>query len=415
MREHYGLSSQFSESRANVDIAGIKVEPEDAQLIASAQQVRGTVDVSMLRESVDPSSLLGVHWQPSTKSITIYVTADRAADDPTIQHDAVAKSAAEASGEADLKVTIVPSPLNAEEIAAFQDEVMAIAESMNLKGSVGSSIDVTCGRIMMIFGDMEDMAGVQESIAESEIIGLVYAPNLAPELADRYDHHQDDQSGGLGLRPVDETTWNYLGNCTSGIAFKTSGGSDEYAITTGHCLRKQAASGTSMQWACDATFYQGGINIGSFTWCTRYQYGGRVDAAAQLKYSNEGGSREAMIHGGNHTMVWMTGWDRYRSSSAIGDQVCHSGRNWAGSPCGTITSFNHDWCQPNTTLYNHTCFDDLIDTSMPAIGGDSGAAVWAVRNGFTYYLGIVQSTTGDITHIQDMRSALGLGNAVYVN
>lgn len=377
--------------------------------------MRGTINVPTLRDAVDPSSLLGVRWQPSAGTVTIYATATPDEAELGLRRDAIIGSAGGANGAAKLRVVMVPTHLSAKDIGILQNDVMAVVRSLDLKGSVSSSIDVTCGAVMMLFEDQDDLVNVRERIPASQAVGLVFAPNLVSSVADRYDHHQDDQSGGLWISPVDENSWSYLGHCTSGIAFETPSGTGEYAITAGHCLNKQAASSTSMQWACDATLYQGGVNLGSYTWCIRYQYGGQVDAVAQLKYGNEGGSREAMIHGGNHTMVWMMGWDAYRSNSAIGDQVCHSGRNWAGSPCGTITSFSTDWCQSSSSQVNQTCWDDMIDTSMPVIKGDSGAAVWAVRNGFTYYIGIVQSTGGVITHIEDIRSALGLGNVVYVN
>lgn len=395
LREIYGLSEQVDEMRANRAGPGFRVTPVELERIDRASSVRDSIDAASLRDSLDDETLLGLVWDPASATMTAFVTLEPGQHLPDVDLPGSVEAVA------------VSSRLSARELRDAKSEVMGRVAESDRHGTIQASMDVTCGKTLIIVEDPRDLRHVQQLTRQFPgLFGVRVAPELAEQPADRYDHHHAQQDGGLGLRPYDEAGGAYLGNCTASIHLHRNG--LEYAVTAGHCLRYLAVESTWLQWQCGARFVQGGIFISPSNNCVRYQMGGRVDAAVVAKYSYEVGQNRTMIHGGNHTYTWVGGWQSSRNNSSIGDQFCHSGRNWAGSPCGVLEATDHDVCFAASSNGRPAyCLNDVFTTSMPAAGGDSGATVWTTIGGINRYVGIVATNAGTITHIEDLRDNLG--------
>lgn len=408
MREHYGLPEEVDVARASVQRPGMLVTVEEAEVLDRASAVRDTIDTKELADLFeDRADYLGTRWDPASSTMTVYVTSRAGSSGDRSASNGVEPSTL-VPPNPNVVVEVVEASMTAEELRDAQRQLTQKVSELDRHGTIQSTLDETCGKILVVVEDARDLASVKQ-LAPRDVAGVVLAPEIADRPTDRYDHHHNEQDGGLGLRPYNENNSSYLGDCTSSVGIVSTLGSYEYAVTAGHCLRGMAVASTTRQWQCDVRFTQGGLFLNPTDYCVRYQLGGQVDAAVVAKYTWERGLRRAMIHGGNHTMVSFPGWDGFRSNSAGGDQMCHSGRNWAGSPCGTIQSFNHDVCFTPSNGAPNYCLEDVIDTTMPGIGGDSGAAVWTTRGGVNRYAGIQNSAGGVITHLEDLIDALGLG------
>jgi len=418
LREHYGLSDTVNLAEASIERPGMLVTREEAAQLDAADKTRETVDASELDELFDGPTFLGHRWDPATSRFTVYLTVSEGTtrEDAAVRHQLETAKMVERMGEnAPIDVVLVESSSSASEVRQQLNGFVKALQDTDRSGSVQGSLDITCGRVLVVVEEAEDLPSVEKLVRQGgNTFAVVLAPELAEKDADRYDHKHNDQDGGLGLRPYDDPSTTYLGDCTSSIGFYSTSGSVEYAVTAAHCLRGNALHSTNVLNQCDTRFVQGGYYISGPGACVRYQLGGSLDVAVVVKYSWEQGDRKAMIHGGNHTFTSIPGWQSARSNSSIGDQFCHSGRNWAGSPCGVLQSVNHFVCQSTSATGTPAhCVSNMFTTSMPGVGGDSGATVWSTNGGINRYAGVLKTDAGTFSHIQDIRSQIGLGGPVF--
>ena len=405
LREHAGLDNQVSARSATVQREAMMVTPDEDRILRRADQVRASIDVGSISDAYEGrSDFLGTRWDPATTTMTVYVLGD--ARSP-------AAAARFIESDPNVQVEVVDNGVSGEALASAQLELNQNVEAMldDLNGNVQWTLDITCGRIMMLAEDAADLDALQEVIPK-DIAELVLAPDVVQQLADRNDHHHGDQDGGLQIRPFKESPGTYLGNCTSSIAYTHSNG-HEYAVTAAHCLRDLATATATMKFQCNARFVQGGIFISPANFCVRYQMGGDADVAAVAKNSSEDGDPQTIWRGSDHASWTMGGFDDDRSDSSNGDQVCHSGRNWSGTPCGNINGFNGSACFSAASNGRPAyCVNNIITSTMDAVGGDSGATVFTTRGGTRRYAGVVMSSGGWFSHNEDIMDNFGFTGMV---
>lgn len=419
-RERFGLAPLARQSDAVVERFGHLVTAQDAIAIDKSAAAYEAVAPNMeeiaagskiqpvtlaLHDSLSSPSFFGLRWDPDSGQLIAYVNSDSAKRDAqtVLENDFPTLS---------ILVLKTGGP-SAQVVRDQQAELTAsIERDGQLEGSIGSSLDITCGKVLVIVSNETDRRMVERLVPDKSNFAVIVAPELSNTPADRYNHHHADQDGGLGIRAWNEGTSTYEGMCTSSIPLQL--GETQYAVTAGHCLgASNLISGVVMRFSCQIVMRQSSVSLHSGNWCVRYQLGARVDAAAVLKYNWEPGSTQTFINGATHAQAAMGWWHWDRNLVPTGSEFCQSGRNWAGAPCGELTGLDYDECYPASASWPLYCVTDLPDTDMPVIGGDSGATVWHrdYQNGL-WYAGIVHATGGQFVHLQDLRASLGLGAPV---
>lgn len=176
-------------------------------------------------------------------------------------------------------------------------------------GNVEADLDITCGKILVITettADLDKIRSVTDKLPDV-VLEVVQASKVVARPTDRYDHHNDDQDGGLAYTNVNVNSGlTSGGSCTARI-YWNRGSDGQWGFTAAHCLRGQVHDTVAVN-DCGYRFRQGGVSlnpVNDLSNCTFYVMGGAVDVVIFAKYPNQKGDAEHITHGANHTRQGM--------------------------------------------------------------------------------------------------------------
>ncbi len=160
--------------------------------------------------------------------------------------------------------------------------------------------------------------------------------------------------GGLAILRSDGS------KCSSG--FVAHSGSNIYLLTAGHC------GGIYSSWT------HGGVSIGTIQ-KRSYNDGAYADAAGIAISASQ---KSNLVYRGSLTSFFNV--NALYTSTGLNDVVCLSARGLSSYDCGWITNVSIDICycdEPGEPVF----LDQVETTSIEAIGGASGGAVFTLPNG----------------------------------
>lgn len=402
LRTELGLPKSLGALDSYTEVRyGIRVSPGEAAFLDEGMRVRSSIDtvaLDQLLRSKPDSLYLESAWSAEDHKLLVFV---RASKDGSALSSLSAEISKIASPE-DLVITQTDTEFSIDQLLSMKSSIAIAFAKRNPSSSLDLSLDESCGKILAIVENQADAELIERTSTElaipQELVVSVVAPESGFRAVDRYDYHT--QRGGLSYQIRNPSTGVAL-QCTSSIPFKDVNGT-RYAIAAAHCMPYPTPSPHFSTFPA-ADWYQGtlagGTDINLWTG-SHYVMGGQLDVAVTAMIPSATVDSSSMIHGGNHSVVAMGWWQWSPSMSKKDDPVCHSGINWAGAVCGTIS--NPYW---TGTAFN-VQFDGLMKSTMTAYEGDSGGTIWSDRSDGRWYVGVMSAAnTGNtlFTHIGYMK------------
>lgn len=292
------------------------------------------------------------------------------------------------------RIRFKSSPYSKRQLEAQRDQVERDASELRNQG-IGLqsvSVDVASNRVRLGVLSSQDSAdaALLRRRYPSPSVGIASEPPPLPANhvgGDRYDS-TGPWKAGLAIESPDGGRTE----CTSGfVAEDRSSPGTHYLLTAGHCGSKNRPLPAS-EW------YHGYVGNPARIGRANVRQYGPVDAA---RIDIDAGLASNLIHvplpyGVGDTAIAVSykqyaqgrsGEDPVRGD-AVGDFVCHVGRNQYNVACGTVTALN-----TTQTYADGTTVSRLRRASFNVKGGDSGAAVYIPSGGDTPY-GRVQDGVG---------------------
>ena len=338
-----------------------KVDVEEALRRLDAQAGLGDLADQIRQHHDDVLAGIWIEHEPAHK-LVVWTTADR----PAIRALVAAVEGIEVELRSGARTTY------ADAIDAMTREAVRFSDVPGLDGYL---IDERTGELVLHVG------GVGEGVATP------LADQAAAEFSERTGIPARVESASTSADDGHTYGGNNLSSCTSGFVVKNSIGTRGYA-TAGHCNDTQ-------------TFFEFGGGSYSTTATSEVR-----NASTDIQWATTTHSEYPEFYANSTTARRTLKAQKFRSSTIVGDYVCHRGKS-TGYSCGDIDNISYVPNDPDACP--GTCSPVWILVKGPNLEcypGDSGGPFFNWQTAYGFYKGQSSSGTSasDCTHAYFMSS-----------